>query len=292
MRQITGKPLKKRFLNSWITSLISISLVLILLGLLGFLLINARYLSNYVREQIGFTLVLHDDLKEVEIIRLEKVLNASSAVKSTRYIDKATAAGELTEELGEDFISFLGYNPLFASIDVKLFAPYTHSDSLVKIEQRFLAYPQVNEVYFQKNLVFLINQNLKKISLSLLIVSALLTFVFFGLINNTIRLLIYAQRFSINTMQMVGASNCFIRQPFIHRSLLLGTLGAAIASVVLIFGAFHYKSKLSEFIQLPNINTLLYVVAMVFVSGWLISFLSTWFAVNKFLRLKFDELFY
>jgi cell division transport system permease protein len=292
MKQNKSSKIKKRFLNSWITSLISISLVLVLLGLLSFILINARQLSDYVREQIGFTLVLEDDLKEVEIIRLEKVLKASNFVKSTRFIDKETAAKELSNELGEDFTSFLGYNPLFASLDVKLYAPFTVTDSLVKLEQTFLEYPQVAEVYYQKDLVFLINKNIRKISLAFLIISALLTFIFFGLINNTIRLLIYAQRFSINTMQMVGASNWFIRKPFIRNSLLLGTYGSLIASTVLIVAIYKYQQELYGFIEIGDLSTTVWVIGIVFLNGLLISFLSTWFAINKFLRLKFDELFY
>lgn len=292
MKQNKSGKIKQRFLNSWVTSLISISLVLVLLGLLSFILINARQLSDYVREQIGFTLVLQDDLKDVEIIRLEKVLNAGNFVKSTRFVDKETAAQELSTELGEDFTSFLGYNPLFASIDVKLYAPYTVTDSLIKLEKVFLDYPQVAEVYYQKDLVFLINKNIRKISVTLLIVSALLTFIFFGLINNTIRLLIYAQRFSINTMQMVGASNAFIRMPFFRRSLLLGAYGATIASAILVFGMYNYKKELYGFIDTTDLTTTILVVAIVFLYGLLISFLSTWFAINKFLRLKFDELFY
>lgn len=284
--------LKKRFLNSWITSLISISLVLILLGMLSFVLINARQLSEYVREKIGFTLVLRDNLKEVEIIRLQKILNASDYVKSTRFIDKETAAKELTEELGEDFTGFLGYNPLFASLDVKLYAPYTTSDSLKILEQTFLAYPQVSEVYYQKNLVTLINQNVRKISMLLIIASALLTFIFFGLINNTIRILIYSQRFTINTMQMVGASKNFIRKPFLVRSLLLGAYGAIIANIILISGIYTYKKELQVIIYNNDLTTILLVLIIVLITGLLISFCSTWFAINKFLRLKFDELFY
>ena len=159
--QKPGK-IRKRIVSSWVTSMISISLVLLLLGTLSLVLINARRLSEYVREKIGFTLVLHDDIKEVEIIHLQKIISASDYVKSTRYIDKEMAAKELTEELGEDFTGFLGYNPLFSSIDVKLYAPYTNADSLLVIEKEFLEYPQVKEVYYQKNLVSVINQNVKK----------------------------------------------------------------------------------------------------------------------------------
>ena len=292
MKDNKSKRVKNRFLNSWITSLISISLVLILLGILTLLLINARQLSEYVREKIGFTLVPEDDLKEVEILRLQKTLNASDYIKSTRYIDKETAAAELTKDLGEDFSGFLGYNPLFASLDVKLIAQYTHTDSLLMLEKRFLEYPQVSEVYYQKSLVSIINKNVRKISIMLLVVSGLLTLIFVALINNTIRILIYSQRFTINTMQMVGASNNYIRKPFLQRSLFLGIYGALVANILLVLGIYTYKKELYGLISTNDLKTVLLVVGIVFILGLLISFLSTWFSVNKFLRLKFDELFY
>lgn len=292
MKQQKPGKAKKRFLNSWITSLVNITLILVLLGMLSLVLINARKLSEYVREQIGFTLVLKEGLKEVEIVRLQKVLAASEYVKSTRYIDKEAAAKALTEELGEDFTGFLGYNPLFASLDVKLFAPYTIGDSLTILEQKFLDYPQVEEVYYQRNLVTLINENVRKISLLLLVVSGLLTFIFFGLINNTIRLLIYSQRFIINTMQMVGASNNYIRRPFLRRSIVLGAVGAFLANVILLGMVFGYTRELSGLITPGDLKMVILIAAIVFVLGFLISVVSTWLALNKFLRLKFDELFY
>ena len=292
MKQKKPKKIKKRLLNAWITSLVNITLILFLVGILSLMLINARQLSEYVREQIGFTLVLKDDLKEVEIIRLQKVLQSSDYVKSAEYIDKETAAQTLSEELGEDFTGFLGYNPLFSSLDVKLFASYTVTDSLKILEQHFLEYPQVEEVYYQKNLVTLINENVKKISILLLLVSGLLTFIFFGLINNTIRLLIYSQRFNINTMQMVGASKNYIRKPFLKRSFYLGGIGAVLASMVLVGSIYGYKKELSGIMTANDLQTTAIVIAIVFVMGFLISLLSTWLVLNKFLRLKFDELFY
>lgn len=286
------KKFKKRFFNSWITSLTSITLVLILLGMLSFILINSKKLSDYVREKIGFTLVLADDLRETEIIRLQKILSAGDFVKSVQYIDKEAAAQELTKELGEDFQGFLGYNPLFASLDIKLNAAYTQSDSLQILEQKFLEYPQVTEVYYQKNLVTLINENVRKISLALLILSGLLTFIFFGLINNTIRLLIYSQRFTINTMQMVGASKGFIRKPFLIKSMFLGALGGILANTVLIGSIYFYKQELYGLINFADLQTILTIVGIVFLLGFSISILSTWLALGKFLRMKFDELFY
>lgn len=286
------KKFKKRFFNSWITSLTSITLVLILLGMLSFILINSKKLSDYVREKIGFTLVLADNLRETEIIRLQKVLSAGDIIKSINYIDKESAAHELTTELGEDFQGFLGYNPLFASLDIKLNAVYTHSDSLTVLEKKFLEYPQITEVYYQKNLITLINENVRKISLVLLLLSGLLTFIFFGLINNTIRLLIYSKRFTINTMQMVGASKAFIRKPFLNKSLFLGAIGGFLANTILIGNIYLYKKELHGLINFADLQTILLIVGIVFFLGFSISFLSTWLALGKFLRMKFDELFY
>ena len=285
------KKIKKRIFSSWFTSMVSISLVLTMLGTLGLILINAGRLAEYVREKIGFTVVLQDNMNEVDVIRFQKMLNATDYVKSTRYIDKEAAAKELTQQLGEDFTGFLGYNPLFASIDVKLYAQYTHADSLLIIEKMFSEYPEVKEVYYQKNLVSVINQNVSKISLLLLILSALLAFIFVALINNTIRISIYSQRFSINTMQMVGASNSFIRKPFLQQSLYWGVYGALVASVVVMGTFYTYKKELTGVISPDDISTAVFVFALVVVLGMLISYLSTMLAVNKYLKLKFDELF-
>ncbi len=284
--------LKKKIFRSWLTSTVSISLVLLMLGTLLLMLVNAGKLSDYVREQIGFTLVLKDNLKEAEIKRLEKVLAASDYVKSTRYIDKETAAMELTRDLGEDFMGFLDYNPLFASIDVKLFASYTNSDSLVIIESEFLEYPQVEEVFYQKDLLGVINENVRKISIFLLVISILTGFIFISLINNTIRLSIYSERFTINTMQLVGAARSFIRKPFLLRSLSLGILGALIANFLLAALMYAFRREMEGIIDPASFWVLGPVLLVVILMGIVISFVSTWLAVNKFLRMKFDELFY
>jgi cell division transport system permease protein len=292
MKQQNPKKIKKNLITTRFTSLINITMVLILLGLLSFVLINNRKLSEYIREKIGFTLVLKDNLNDAELVRLQKVISANSAIKSIKYIDKETAANDFTKDLGDDFRDFLGYNPLFASIDVKLYAPFTNGDSLKSLEQKFLKFPEITDVYYQKNLVTLINQNVRKISITILVVSLLLTIIFFGLINNTIRLQIYSQRFIINTMQMVGATNNFIRKPFLLKSVILGFYGSLIASVVLICGIYFYKKELNGLVNYADLTTVLMVVIVVFLFGFIISVLSTWFALNKFLRLKFDELFY
>ncbi len=284
--------LRKKLIRSWVTSTVSISLVLLMLGALLMILVNAGKLSDYVREQIGFTLVLEDNLKESDINRLEKVLAASDYVKATRFIDKEMAAEELTRELGEDFVGFLGFNPLFASMDVKLFASYTHVDSLRIIEREFLAYPQVKEVYYQKDLLGVIDDNVQKISIFLLIISSLTGFIFISLINNTIRLSIYSERFTINTMLLVGAARSFIRKPFLVRSLTLGIFGALIANMLLAASMHAFRKELEGIIDPAGFWVLGPVLFIVIIMGIVISYASTWLAVNKFLKMKFDELFY
>jgi cell division transport system permease protein len=291
-KETKPKRLKKRVFTSWITSLISISLVLTMLGLLGLILVNGRQLSDYVREKIGFTLVLHDNIKPEALKKLQETLNKSNYVKSTRYIDKETASKELTEQLGEDFTGFLGFNPLFESIEVKLFANYTDADSLLLLEKKFLSYPQVKEVYYQKDLVQIINENINKVTFFVLVISALLTVIFVALINNTIRISVYSQRFTINTMQMVGASNSFIRKPFLKQSLMMGFYGSVIASILILTGIYLYRNELRGLISSEIIYPTGIVFVTVFVLGVIFSYLSTYFAVNKFLGMKFDEMFY
>ncbi len=284
--------IKKRVFRSWLTSAVSISLVLLMLGALLIILANAERLSDYVREQIGFTLVLNEELKEADIQRLEKALESTDYVKSTRFIDKETAARELTEDLGEDFTEFLGFNPLFASMDVKLFAHYTNSDSLLIIEKEFLNHPQVKEVYYQKDLLAVINDNVRKISLFLLVVCAFTGFIFISLINNTIRISIYSERFTINTMQLVGATRSFVRKPFLQRGLSLGILGGLVANTLLFGAIFSFRKELGGIIDPADFEVLGPVFLLVIFLGMAISYVSTWLAVNKFLKLKFDELFY
>jgi cell division transport system permease protein len=292
MAKYKSKKFRGKIFSSYLTTTISVTLVLFLIGIMGFVLINTDRLSDYVREKIGFTLVLQEGIKEVEIIKLQKLLSSTQFVKSTRYVDKETAAKELQEELGENFTGFLGFNPLFSSIDVKLFADYTNSDSLSILEKKFLDFPEIKEVYYQRNLVTLINENVRKISLFLLVFSSLLTLIFFALINNTIRISIYSQRFIINTMQLVGATRSFIRKPFIRKSLVIGIYGALLAFIMIVLLIYTYQKELNGILNLNNLTVLGLVFGIMLVTGIVISWLSTFLAVNKFLKLKFDELFY
>ncbi|MDP2891195.1 MAG: permease-like cell division protein FtsX [Bacteroidota bacterium] len=290
--KVQPQKLKKRISRSYLTSTISISMVLFLIGILGLVLLNAERLAKYVRENIGFTLVLNDAVQESEIDGLMKTLSATDFVKSVEYIDKETAAERLKVELGEDFIGFLGYNPLLSSVDVKLLADYATPEKLVVLEKKFMEYPQVKEVLFQRDMVNIINENVKKIGIILVFFSGLLLFIFSALINNTIRISIYSQRFIINTMLLVGATNRFIRNPFVKRSVTYGIAGALAANILLFILMFTYSQELKGIVDTEDYK----IFAVVFVAdlliGVLISWSSTYFAVNKFLRLKFDELFY
>ena len=283
---------KRQLRNSYLTTVISIALVLFLLGAVGYLMLNAQRLSNYVKENIGFNVVLKDNVREAEVRRLQKYLDASSYVKSTEYIDKERAAEELKDQLGEDFVDFLGYNPLLSSIEVKLFAEFANPDSIKKVEEIFVSFPQVKEVFYQKNLIHKVNENVNKISFVLLAFSALLLLIAIALINNTIRLSIYSKRFLINTMQLVGATKGFIRQPFISTSLLHGFVGAVLANGLLAGGVYILHKELGGFIGFDNIELVGILFVLVIIVGMMLSFVSTYFAVNKYLRLKTDQLYF
>ncbi len=279
-------------LNAYVVSTLSITLVLFLVGLLTFLLFNARYLNQYIRENIGFTLVLDENVRDVDLLQLQKMLTAQPEVKTATYVDAGEAGKLLREELGEDFISFLGYNPLSATIDIKLYAGYTHNDSLANLETKFLDFPNVEEVYYQRNLVTLINENSGKIGFIIGGLAIIMVLIFMALINNTIRLSVYSKRFIINTMQLVGATRGFIRKPFVSRGVLHGLIGGLIANGFLIFIIFSYNRQFHEIINYRLPELLAAVFGIVVFTGIFLSWLSTTFAVNKFLRLTYDELFY
>lgn len=290
--KVQPQKLNKRIFRSYLTSTISISMILFLIGVLGVVMLNAERLAKYVRENIGFTLVLKDGVQQTEIDDLLKTLKATDFVKSVEYVDKETAAERLKAELGEDFTGFLGYNPLLSSVDVKLLADYANPEKLVVLEKKFMDYPQVKEVFFQRDMVNIINENVKKMGFVLIFFSGLLLFIFSALINNTIRISIYSQRFIINTMLLVGATDRFIRTPFIKRSIWYGIVGALAANLLLFFLMFSYAQELKGIVDLDDFKIFGIVFMADLLLGVLISWSSTYFAVNKFLRLKFDELFY
>ncbi len=282
----------KKLRSSYITTTISIALVLFLLGIIGLLSLNARRLSNYVKENIGFTVIVKDNSREAEVKRLEKMLASEPFVKQTEYIDKERAAKELTEELGEDFVDFLGYNPLLSSIEVKLYADYAHPDSIASVEQIIMEFPQVKEVLYQKNLIHLVHKNVKRISVVLLVFAVMLLLIAIALINNTIRLSVYSKRFLIRTMQLVGATKGFIRQPFLATSILHGFVGAVIA-IAMLSGLIYFSSnELAGVIGFQNLDLIMILFGIVIICGVMITLLSTFFAVNKYLNLRTDDLYF
>lgn len=285
---LSGAKLK----SSYITLVVSVSLVLFLLGILGLVIINARELSDYFRESLSFSVMLDDEAKEADIRMLQKDLDAKLYVKSTEYVSKDEAASKMKEDLGEDFINFLGDNPLPPSIDVYLYAGFTSPDSVAKIEKYILEYPFVKEVYYQESLLFLINENVNKISLFLLVISSFLFLIALTIINNTIRLSIYSRRFLIRTMQLVGATRSFIRRPFLVQSAFHGLL-AALISMSLLMGLLYLIEK--EFFLMftfKSMDLLLLLGAFIILAGILINIVSTYFSVNRYLNISEDKLYY
>lgn len=278
--------------NSYVTTIVSISLVLFLLGLLGLILLNARKISDYVKENIGFSVILKQDVNEADIAQLQKFFDASPSVKESTFIPAQQAAEELQKELGEDFLEFLGENPLHASIDLRLHAAYANPDSISKIEKQFMEYPQVEEVYYQESMVHLVNENLRKISLVILVFSALLFLISVALFNNTIRLMVYSKRFIIKTMQMVGATRKFIRRPFMLRGMMNGILGSMVAAILLIGLISLGRQKMPELLVFTDMKTIGLLILGIFIAGFILTFLTTVMAVNKFLGMERDNLYY
>lgn len=278
-----------RLRGSYISSVVSIALVLFLLGFMGFLILNARKLSEYVRENIGFAVILNSQVKEIDILRLQKILDAKPYVKTTEYVSKAEAAKNLQEELGEDFVEFLGYNPLLSSIEVQLHADFANLDSIRHIEQELKTYSEVKEIYYQRRRIQAVNKNVKWLSFFILIISGMFLFISIALINNTIRLSVYAKRFLINTMKLVGASWSFIQRPFLISGLIQGLFGGLIAIMLLIGTIYLVKSEMQNVLTVQSIGLLFIGIIVLSV---LISVASTYFAVKRYLRFRTDELYF
>ena len=292
MKNKESRLIQRRLRSSYVTSVISISLVLCMLGVIVILLLTAHRIGQYVRENIGFSVFVKDQVKEADIYRLQKTLDAESYVRSTRYITKEDAAKEFAEELGEDFTGFLGYNPLSASIEIRLDAAYANNDSIEKIETRLQAFDEVKEVSYQKSMIHILNENIEKISLFILSFSALLFVIAVSLINNTIRLSVYSRRLLIRTMQLVGATNTFIRRPFLWRSVLHGIYSAFIAMVLLVLSLYWAEGQLEGILSVRDVQILGGLFLIVFFLGITLSWISTFFAVNKYLKIKTDNLYY
>ena len=276
----------------FITSSISTTLVLLLLGLVVFFVLGAHNLSVYVKENINFSILISDDMKESDILKLQKKLDKEPFVKETEYISKKQALREQTEAMGTDPQEFLGYNPFTASIEIKLHSDYANSDSIAKIEKKIKRNTNIQEVLYQKDLIDAVNDNIRNISLMLLGLAVILTFISFALINNTIRLTIYSKRFLIHTMKLVGASWSFIRRPFLRRNFWIGVLSAVIADAVLWGAAYWLVSYEPALIRVITPEVMLLVSVAVLVFGVLITWLCALLSINKYLRMKASTLYY
>lgn len=280
------------FNMQFITSSISTTLVLLLLGMVVFFVLSANNLSNYVRENIGFTVLVSDDMKEPEALKFQQQLNEKAYVKESAYISKEQALKEQTEAMGTDPAEFLGYNPFTASIEIKLNAEYANSDSVSWIEKEILANKRVMEVSYPQDLLDSVNRNLQRVSLFLMGLAALLTLISFALINNTIRLAVYSKRFLIHTMKLVGASWGFIRRPFLVRNVWVGVLAALMADTLLMGMAYMLVKYEPQLVEIITPATLLVVMGAVFVFGVVITCMCAYISINKYLRMKASALYY
>lgn len=275
----------------FITAGISTTMVLFLLGLVVFFVLTANNLSVYIRENIAFSAILDDGIKETSIIKLQESLNKKDYVKQTVYISKDQALKEQIEAMGTDPSEFLGHNPFNASIEIKLNAGYTHPDSIKWIEKELMENKSILEVSYPQNLLDSVNRNLQKISAFLLGLAVLLSLISFSLINNTIRLTIYSKRFLIHTMKLVGASWGFIRRPFITRNLWIGILSGAVANAILMASAYTAVKYEPELLAIVSPESIMIVAAAVMVFGMIITTFCAYISINKYLRMKISELY-
>ena len=274
-------------------SLMSITLVLFLLGVFALLMMHAQILSNHLKENIGFEIVMNSNVKEAKILQLQQELDAMPAVKSTEYITKEEAIRRLSEDLGEDFLQWLGNeeNPLLPSLDVRFNADWANSDSLSVIQAQLLKNKDIKEVYYQKSLVNLINQNVSRIGLALMVASLIMLIIAITLIRNTIRLSIYSKRFLVRSMQLVGATPAFIRRPFIKSGISQGFFGALLADIFLALLLYGLMKRLPELTLIQDYTIIIGIFAGIIVLGILLGGLSTRLALRKYLNADVDRLY-
>ena len=283
---------KRRLISSYFSVVISIALVLFLLGSLGLLILNAKSISDNFKEQVILTIYLEDSSKDVEIKQLEKSLAFSEYIKQTEFVSKESAADFMKLEYGEDFLDDIGYNPLKNSIQVNLKASYVTTRRLDSISESNLKKNFVEDIKYDKDLVSLMNSNVKRLSLWILIISGIFTAIAVLLINSSIRLAVYSKRFSIKTMQMVGATKKFICRPFIWRSIRLGIIGSLMAITGMAIVLYYVNISFPEFQLIQNKVSIGLLFASIFLTGILIAWWSTFFATQRFLNLKTEQLYY
>lgn len=288
---VESKSGNKRLRSSYLSSVISISLVLFMLGLLGMLVLDAKKISDYVKEHVQLNVFLIDDVSDPEISALRDLLEKNKAIRSVRFISKQEALDSLKKDLGSDATSMLEINPLPASFELKLRAEFTDAETLKSISSEIQKSKLVREVTYQQTEVERMNENFRMVAIAILLFCALLFFIAVALINSTIRLSMYSRRFLIKSMQLVGATKGFIRKPFISRAIVHGFY-AGLTACLLLSGLLYYiRTKFPEFVQLQDIKENGMLFGGVIVLGMLLSVTSTFLAVNRYLRVSLDELY-
>jgi len=284
---------KRRLRGSYLISLMSIMLVLFVLSLFSSLILFANKISDYIKENVGFEIVMKKGVKEKDIIDFQHILDNKKYVKSTEYISQQEATRRLTEDLGEDILEWLGdvENPLLPSIDVRFKSEYANNDSIAKIEQWVMKNKNVKEVYFQKSLMHSIDKNVNKIASVLLLVGVVLLIMAVTLISHTVRLAVYAKRFVVRSMQLVGATEGFIIKPFMKSFVIQGFIGAVLALILLSIFLFKLMHEVPELAVLTNISSIALIYISVIALGVLLTTLSTFFAMRKYLRADIDDLY-
>ena len=284
---------KRRVAGSYFMSMMSIALVLFLLGVFALLMMHAQKLSKHLKENIGFEVVMNSNVKEAKILSLKAELDSMPAVKSTEYITKEEAIQRLSEDLGEDFLQWIGNeeNPLLPSIDVRFNADWANNDSLNMIQAQLLKNKDVKEIYYQKSLVNLINQNVRRIGLALMIASLILLIIAITLIRNTIRLSIYSKRFLVRSMQLVGATPAYIRRPFIRNGISQGFFGALLADALLALLLYGLTKRLPELTFVQDYRIIIGIFVGIIILGILLGGLSTRSALRKYLNADVDQLY-
>lgn len=281
----------RRVAGSYFVSTLSIALVLVVVGVLVFILLHARQISDRVKQNIGFSIIVKDNVNEAEIKKMQKILETKPFVTSTLFISKAEAAREFKETLGEDFEAVLGYNPLLPSVELKLNPLYANNDSLAIIEKNLMKNEIVQEVSYQKSLVQMVNENVQRISMILSIAGVALLLISFTLIRNTIHLAVYSQRFLIKTMQLVGAKSLFISKPFLQNSMWFGFFGSMFANLLLLGGVYFLQKEAGSVVDLMDQHLLIVMVCVVTACGILLSLVSSWMSVSRYLKKDLNDLY-
>ncbi len=284
--------MRRRLANAYLSSVISISLVLLLVGVAAMLLVNARSVSDYFKENMQVTVMMKQNVSDEAAMDFQAGLDGKRFIKNTQFVSKEQGMREMADMLGDDFLDVFETSPIPVSIDVTLKADYVSADSLEVVKNEIASSDLVDEVVYQTSLVDALNANLSRISLILGIFIALLLFISFVLINNTVRLNVYARRFTIHTMKLVGATRSFIRAPFLIQAAFQGVFAAFVAIIALIVMMYFMRSEFQQLFEIFRLDLLLAVIGIVLAAGLVICLVSTWFVVNKLVSLKKDELYY